>query len=177
MSNIIDEKLRSWGASLVGGQLKFDDPVKDAAYRDMLAKAGQTIEQQRADGSSAIIDRTRQANAAQLELLEGQSKLRQAEGDYLAALRAKKSEIDSSAYAKDQASTTDQQLRILGVHSDHEAGLDKSVTDRMDRNIAYFDRNDERKLALEREKLGAHRSGQVMNLISNILRGAAVFAL
>lgn len=177
MSNIIDDKLRSWGASLINGQLKFDDPVKDAAYRDMLAKAGQTIEQQRADGTSDILDRTRQANAAQLDLLQGQSKIRQAEGDYLAALRAKKADIDSSAFARDQASTTDQQLRILGVHSAHEAGLDKSVTDRMDRNIAYFDRNDERKLALEREKLGAQRAGQTMNLISNLLRGAAIFAL
>lgn len=177
MSNIIDDKLRSWGASLVGGQLKFDDPAKDAAYREMLAKAGQTIEQQRADGTDSIIDRTRQANAAQLDLLAGQSKLRQAEGDYLAALGAKKAEIASSAFAKDQTAQTDQQLRILGVQSAHEAGLDRSVTDRMDRNIAYFDRNDERKLALEREKLGAHRSGQVMNLIGNILRGAAILAL
>lgn len=181
MSNIIEEKLRdqlrSWGASLVGGQVKFDDPAKDAAYRAMLEKAGGTIEEQRSDGTDDLLARRRQANALQSELLREQSQIRLNEGEGLAALRERKAEIDSSALARDQASTADQQLRILQPHYDLEAGLDRSVTDRMDRNIAYFDRNDERKLALEREKLAAQRSGQVMNLIGNLLRGAAVFAL
>jgi hypothetical protein len=164
------DRVRAIKASIVDGKLQFDDPLQDAEWKATLAKTNEQLGRERQNTATTSLDNAARANALDIQHQGSLTDLRLKEGRGQLDLREKKGAIDSNAYARDMETYAGLRKGILDQYNQQIAGLDQSMTDRHNSSIAYFDRNDERREGLERKKL-------VNDMILNILRGAAIFAL
>lgn len=171
------DRARAIKASIVDGKLQFDDPLQDAEWKATLAKTNEQLERERSSTATASLDNAARANALNIQNQGALADLRLKEGLGQLDLREKRDAIASNTYARDLQSYGGLYKGILDQYNQQVAGSDQSMTDRHNSSIAYFDRNDERRLSLEREKLAAQKSGRVYDMIGRLLQGAAIFAL
>jgi hypothetical protein len=181
MANAIEEylaeTLKGIGGKLVNGKLEFDDPAKNEAWKETLSRAGGTIDAPRPSTADDSLANAAKAGNQLLQQDAARAGLQVQTAKDLLPVRAARQAGDSNTYARDLTTNVDQMMRVLGERGRQISGLDEGMTGRHDSSIAYFDRNDERRLALEREKLAAQKSGRVYDMIGRLLQGAAIFAL
>lgn len=178
MANAVEEylasKLKEIGGKVVNGQLEFDDPAKNEAWKQTLAKAGTTIDAPRASTAGDSLADAASASDQLLKQDVARADLQvQTARDFL-PVRTERQWGDWQAYSRNLTTNVDQMMRVLGKRGHQVSELEDGMSARHDSSIAYFDRNDERRLALEREKL---KSGRVYDMIGRLLQGAAIFAL
>lgn len=181
MANAVEEylanTLKGIGGKVVNGQLEFDDPAKNEAWKQTLAKAGTTIDAPRASTAGDSLADAARADDHLLQQDRARAGLQVQTARDLLPVRAARQAGDSQSYSRNLTTNVDQVMRVLGERGRQVSGLDGGMSARHDSSIAYFDRNDERRLALEREKLAAQKSGRVYDMIGRLLQGAAIFAL